>query len=117
MQAKYREMSNVIMAQVKAGTLTREQAKQQMADLRAQFEAESKDLRSQLEAARADLRASLASTAADRKAAMDAYQAALKAIQAKLYADIAAMLTPDQLVKWNLWLNGGDPCAGKRPIK
>lgn len=117
MQAKYRQMSSEIMAQVKAGAVSRDDAKAKLADLRAQFEAESKDLRAQLEAARAQLRADLASTAADRKAAMDAYQAALKAIQDKLYADIAAMLTPDQLVKWNLWLNGGDPCAGKGPIK
>lgn len=117
MQAKYRQMSSEIMAQVKAGTITRDEAKLKLADLRAQFEAESKELRSKLEAARAQLRADLASTAADRKAAMDAYQAALKAIQGKLYEDIAAMLTPEQLIKWNLWLNGGDPCAGKRPIK
>jgi hypothetical protein len=70
-----------------------------------------------MEAARTQLRAELASSAADRKAAMDAYQASMKAIQDDLYAKIGAMLTPEQLIKWNLWLNGGDPCAGKRPIK
>ncbi len=117
MQTRYRQMSSDIMAQVKSGAITREDAKTQLADLRAQFETESKDLRAQMEAARTQLRAELASSAADRKAAMDAYQASMKAIQDDLYAKIGAMLTPEQLIKWNLWLNGGDPCAGKRPIK
>ena len=117
MQAKYRQLSSDIMAQVKSGAITRDDAKKQLADLRTQFETESKDLRAQMEAARTQLRADLASSAADRKAAMDAYQARMKAIQDDLYAKIGGMLTPDQLVKWNLWLNGGDPCAGKGPIK
>ncbi|MFM7775240.1 MAG: hypothetical protein ACKO9V_10475 [Candidatus Kapaibacterium sp.] len=116
MQARYRQLSSDIMAQVKSGAITRDDAKKQLADLRAQFEAESKDLRARMEAARAQLRTELASSAADRKAATDAYNARMKAIQDDLYAKIGGMLTPEQLIKWNMWLNGIDPC-GKRPIK
>lgn len=117
MQARYRRLSADIMAKVKSGEITRDDARAQMADLRTQFENESKDLRAKLEAARTQLRNDMAASAAARKAITDAYQAKLKAIQDDLYAKIGGMLTPEQLVKWNMWLNGGDPCAGVKPIK
>ncbi len=117
MQARFRAAAGDILKQVKDGTMTREDAKAALQALRIQFETDTKDLRSQLDKARTDLRAALSANDAARKAANDAFQAALKQIQNDLNTKIAGILNPDQLLLWNTYLAGGDPCKGKGPRK
>ncbi len=117
LQKSYRQKAADVMAQVKAGTMSRADAQVALQALKDEFAAASKALVAQLTAAREALRTALSANDAQRKAANDAYQAALKQIQTDMNAKIAAMLTPEQLALWNLWLSGGDPCKGKGPRK
>ncbi len=117
MQKAYRQKAAEILAQLRAGTLTREEAQKALQALKEQFAAESSVLRAELDAARKTLRAALAASEAQRRAANDAYQASLKRIQNDMNTKIAAILSPEQLRLWQIWLNGGDPCKGKGPRK
>ena len=117
MQKKFRQQAQDVLAQVKAGTMTRDDAKLALQALRTQFETDTKGLRDQMNAARDTLKLALSANNSARKAANDAYQAALKQIQSDLNTKIAALLTPGQLLKWQLWLAGGDPCKGSGPRK
>ncbi len=117
LQQNYRQQATDILKQVKDGTMTRTDAKTALDALRAQFAADAKPLLDQMAAANQALRAALSANDAARKAANDAYQSALKQIQDDMNAKIGAILTPAQLVIWQQWLAGGNPCAGIRPHK
>lgn len=85
-RARLQELGKSLREQVKAGTITREDAAAQM-------------------------RAAQEAVKAEMKAADEALKAALEACKTRLYTQIAGLLTPEQLRIWNNWLATGEvPC-------
>ncbi|HRK58837.1 MAG TPA: hypothetical protein PLI74_04285, partial [Candidatus Kapabacteria bacterium] len=86
LRARLQELGKSLREQVKAGTITREDAAAQM-------------------------RAAQEAVKAQMKAADEALKAALEACKTRLYTQIAGLLTPEQLRIWNNWLATGEvPC-------
>lgn len=83
---RLQELGKSLREQVKAGTITREEAAAQM---KAAHEAAKTEMQS----------------------ANETLKAALEACKARLYSQIAGLLTAEQLVTWNNWLATGEiPC-------
>lgn len=86
MRLRLQELGKSLREQVKAGTITREEAAAQM--------------KAAHEAARTEM-----------QSANETLKAALEACKSSLYPQIAGLLTAEQLVTWNNWLATGEiPC-------
>lgn len=89
-RTRLKELGKSLREQVKAGTITREDAAAQM-------------------------KAAQEAAKAETQAADEALKAALEACKATLYGQIAGILTADQLTIWNNWLATGEiPCPRKK---
>jgi len=85
-RTRLQELGKSLRDQVKAGTITREEAATQM-------------------------KAAQEAAKAETQAADDALKAALEACKARLYEQIVGLLTPEQLTIWNNWITTGEiPC-------
>lgn len=104
---KYRQDMKVIMDDASLDATAKREA---VKALRTEFEAATKDLRAQMAELRKQMAASVDTAA--RKALQERLQAALKANQDKLYADIYGLLDDAQKAIWDKWLAGEDPCKG-----
>lgn len=110
MQSQYNRLYKEITEKVKSGIISEEEANKQIKELRSQFENSYKELRAKIETSRAVLKNNLSATTIERKRLNQIHQTRIKTIQEETYLKIANILTPEQLIKWNIWLKGGNPC-------
>lgn len=101
---------DAIMAQLKEGAITREEAATQLKALREEQKAKLAEINAKTQTERDALNAKLRELAAQRKAIEERVKAAIKANQDAMYRQIRAMLTTEQQAIWDAWVAGGDPC-------
>jgi predicted kinase len=113
---QFRQQVAAIRQAVREGTMTREEARAALRQLAQDFNAQRKAIIDSTADARAQLKAALDSIAQQRKALIETIQPQLDANYQQFLRQVASILTPEQLVIWQRWLNGEDPCkTGRGP--
>lgn len=112
---QFRAQVDSIRRLIGSGSLNRSDAGAILRQLVQDFKNARKAIIDSRAGARAELRAALNQIAQERKMLMDSIQAQLDANYQRFLRSVADILTPEQLVIWQRWLNGEDPCKGPGP--
>lgn len=112
---QFRAQVDSIRRLIRSGSLSRSDARAILRQLAQDFNNARKAIIDSTAGARAELKAALDQIAQERKMLMDSIQAQLDANYQQFLRNVAAILTPEQLVIWQRWLNGEDPCKGRGP--
>ncbi|MCX7937733.1 MAG: apolipoprotein A1/A4/E family protein [Chlorobi bacterium] len=112
---QFRAQVDSIRKLVRSGAISRSDARAILRQLAQDFQAARKAILDSTADARAQLKAELDQIAQERKALMDSIKPQLDANYQQFLANVASILTPEQLEIWQRWLNGEDPCKGRRP--
>lgn len=112
---QFRAQVDSIRGLIRSGSLSRSDARAILRQLAQDFNNARKAIIDSTAGARAELKAALDQIAQERKMLMDSIQAQLDANYQQFLRNVAAILTPEQLVIWQRWLNGEDPCKGRGP--
>lgn len=110
---QFRTQVDSIRKLVRSGAMSKEDARAALKQIAQDFNAARKAIIDSTADARAALKAALDAIAQERKALMDSIKPQLDANYQQFLRNVESILTPEQLVIWQQWLNGQDPCKGK----
>ncbi len=110
---QFRSQVDSIRKLVRSGALSKDDARAMLRQLAQDFMNARRSIIDSTADARAQLRAALDRIAQARKALMDSIQPQLDSNYQQFLNNVASILTPEQLLIWQEWLAGKDPCKGR----